>query len=272
MTGSRLDPWIDSYADRALGMTASEIRALFAVASRPEVVSLAGGMPYVNALPMDAIADTVRHMLLTRGDVALQYGAGQGDQTLREQILDVMAPVGVSAHPDDIVVTAGSQMALDLVTRIFCNPGDVVLVEAPSYVGALGVFRSYQVDVEHVPMDDGGLVPEALAEALQREFRAAMTESFPKTTAYTSFHLEGFITGRLFVEAARRTKESRRSGGSTPVARWAFQRCSGPRGGCRSGIARNSAGWQGAPRTSPPTCSSPSVCGCCSAAPTSRTR
>ena len=71
MTGSRLDPWIDSYADRALGMTASEIRALFAVASRPEVVSLAGGMPYVNALPMDAIADTVRHMLLTRGDVAL---------------------------------------------------------------------------------------------------------------------------------------------------------------------------------------------------------
>lgn len=123
-------------------MTASEIRALFAVASRPEVVSLAGGMPFVNALPMDAIADTVRHMLLTRGDVALQYGAGQGDQTLREQILDVMAPVGVSAHPDDIVVTAGSQMALDLVTRIFCNPGDAVLVEAPSYVGALGVFRS----------------------------------------------------------------------------------------------------------------------------------
>lgn len=175
MTGSRLDPWIDSYADRAMGMTASEIRALFAVASRPEVVSLAGGMPFVNALPMDAIASTVEHMLLTRGNVALQYGGGQGDQTLREQILEVMAPVGVKAHPDDIVVTAGSQMALDLVTKIFCNPGDVVLVEAPSYVGALGVFQSYQVDVEHVTMDAGGLVPEALREALVRQRAAGKT-------------------------------------------------------------------------------------------------
>lgn len=67
MTGSRLDPWIDSYAQRANGMTASEIRALFAVASRPEVVSLAGGMPYVEALPMEAIAGTVAHLLATRG-------------------------------------------------------------------------------------------------------------------------------------------------------------------------------------------------------------
>lgn len=175
MTGSRLDPWIDSYADRALGMTASEIRALFAVASRPEVVSLAGGMPYVNALPMDAIAETVQHMLVHHGNVALQYGAGQGHQTLREQILEVMAPVGVSAHPDDIVVTAGSQMALDLVTRIFCNPGDVVLVEAPSYVGALGVFNSYQVDVQHVAMDADGLSAEALREALDRNRAAGKT-------------------------------------------------------------------------------------------------
>ena len=167
MTGSRLDPWIDSYAARAMGMTASEIRALFAVASRPEVVSLAGGMPYVDALPMEAIADTVQRLLLTRGSVALQYGNGQGDQTLREQILEVMAPVGVSAHPDDVVVTAGSQMALDLVTRVFCDPGDVVLVEAPSYVGALGVFRAYQVDVRHVAMDANGLVPEALEEACE---------------------------------------------------------------------------------------------------------
>jgi DNA-binding transcriptional MocR family regulator len=166
MTGSRLDPWIDSYAARAMGMTASEIRALFAVASRPEVVSLAGGMPYVDALPMEAIAETVQHLLLTRGSVALQYGNGQGDQTLREQITEVMAPAGVTAHPDDIVVTAGSQMALDLVTRVFCDPGDVVLVEAPSYVGALGVFKAYQVDVRHVAMDDGGLVPEALREEL----------------------------------------------------------------------------------------------------------
>lgn len=168
MTGSRLDSWVDSYAERTNGMAASEIRALFSVASRPEVVSLAGGMPFVQALPMDQIAETVRTLLLERGAQALQYGSGQGDVVLREQILDVMRDVGVVAHPDDIVVTTGSQMALDLVTRVFCDPGDVVLVEAPSYVGALGVFRAYQCGVEHVTMDDEGLVPAALSEAIVR--------------------------------------------------------------------------------------------------------
>lgn len=168
MSGSRLDPWVDSYAERAHGMAASEIRALFAVASRPEVVSLAGGMPFVQALNLDAVADTVHRLISQRGAQALQYGSGQGDVRLREQILDVMEPVGVSAHPDDIVVTTGSQMALDLVTRVFCDPGDVVLVEAPSYVGALGVFRAYQCDVEHVAMDDEGLIPSALEDAITR--------------------------------------------------------------------------------------------------------
>ncbi len=164
--GSRLDPWVDSYASRANAMRASEIRALFAVASRPEVVSLAGGMPYVQALPVDMLADTAQRLLYERGAQALQYGSGQGDVTLREQILEVIGEVGVSAHPDDIVVTTGSQMALDLVVRIFCDPGDVVLVEAPSYVGALGVFRAYECDVIHVAMDDEGLVPSALTEAI----------------------------------------------------------------------------------------------------------
>ena len=168
MTGSRLDPWVDSYAERTHGMAASEIRALFSVASRPEVVSLAGGMPFVQALPLEQIAETVKNLLLERGAQALQYGSGQGDVVLREQILDVMHDVGVVAHPDDIVVTTGSQMALDLVTRVFCDPGDVILVEAPSYVGALGVFRAYQCGVEHVTMDDEGLVPAALSEAIVR--------------------------------------------------------------------------------------------------------
>ena len=165
-TGTRLDPWVDAYATRARGMTASEIRALFSVASRPEVVSLAGGMPFVQALPLDALAETAARLVRDRGAQVLQYGSGQGDATLRGQILDVMAEVGITAHPDDVVVTTGSQMALDLVTRIFCDPGDVVFVEAPSYVGALGVFRAYECDIVHVAMDDEGLVPESLAEAI----------------------------------------------------------------------------------------------------------
>lgn len=164
--GSRLDPWVDSYAQRAKNISGSAIRALFAVASRPEVVSLAGGMPYVQALSMEQMADIASRVVRDRGPQALQYGSGQGDVVLREQILEVTGEVGVHAHPDDIIVTTGSQMALDLVTRTFCDPGDVVLVESPSYVGALGVFRSYECDVVHVAMDDDGLIPSALEEAI----------------------------------------------------------------------------------------------------------
>jgi 2-aminoadipate transaminase len=164
--GSRLDRWVDGYAARTRGMTASQIRALFAVASRPEVVSLAGGMPALTALPLDVVGDSLARLVAERGTVALQYSSGQGDPGLRERILDVMAPQRVAAHADDVVVTTGSQQALDLVTRIFIDPGDVVVAEAPSYVGALGVFRAYQADVVHVPLDDDGLVPEALEQTL----------------------------------------------------------------------------------------------------------
>jgi DNA-binding transcriptional MocR family regulator len=165
---ANLDPYGDRYAARTRGMTASEIRALFAVASRPEVVSLAGGMPYTSALPLDAVAAAVADLVATRGPVALQYGSGQGHPELRELICTVMALEGISASPDDVVVTVGSQQALDLVTRIFVDPGDVVVAEAPSYVGALGTFAAYQADVVHVPMDEAGLVPGALEETLAR--------------------------------------------------------------------------------------------------------
>ncbi|WP_204051145.1 aminotransferase-like domain-containing protein [Microbispora siamensis] len=147
-------------------MVASEIRALFAVASRPEVVSLAGGMPYVNALPLDLVSELVADLVTSRGSVALQYGSGQGDPALREQICEVMRMEGIEANADDVVVTVGSQQALDLITRIFIDPGDVVLAEGPSYVGALGTFSAYQAKVVHIAMDDQGLIPEALAQTI----------------------------------------------------------------------------------------------------------
>jgi 2-aminoadipate transaminase len=190
--GTRLDPWFDSYAQRAHGLAASEIRALFAVASRPEVVSLAGGMPYVSALDLAAMADTTARLLRERGATALQYGSGQGDERLREQILEVMAPVGIAAHADDVVVTTGSQMALDLVVRTFCDPGDVVLVESPSYVGALGVFRSYESKVRHVPMDEQGLSPVALEEAIVRARAAG--ENVKLIYTIPSFHNPAGLT------------------------------------------------------------------------------
>ena len=147
-------------------MTTSEIRALFAVASRPEVVSLAGGMPNLTALPIDEISKVFADVILQDGQVALQYGSGQGHPILREQITEIMALEGISAHPDDVIVTTGSQQALDLISRIFIDPGDVVLAEAPSYVGALGTFRQYQAKIVHIAMDDDGLIPESLREAI----------------------------------------------------------------------------------------------------------
>jgi len=164
--GSRIDAYIDRYAARAAGMVASEVRALFAVASRPEVVSLAGGMPYVTALPLDVVGELVADLVAKRGPVALQYGSGQGDPDLREQICEVMRMEGIEAGADDVVVTVGSQQALDLITRIFIDPGDVVLAEGPSYVGALGTFGAYQAKVVHVAMDDQGLIPESLAQTI----------------------------------------------------------------------------------------------------------
>ena len=163
-----MDPFVNDYASRARAMVASEIRGLFAVAARPEIVSLAGGMPYVSALPLDIVGDMAGRLIAGRGAAALQYCTAHGDPGLREQICEVMELEGIHAHPDDVVVTVGSQQALDLVTRIFADPGDVILAEGPSYVGALGAFTAYQADVVHVPMDNAGLIPEALDEAIRR--------------------------------------------------------------------------------------------------------
>ncbi|GAB3276571.1 PLP-dependent aminotransferase family protein [Actinocorallia lasiicapitis] len=168
METTRSDSHLDRYAARARGMVASEIRALFAVATRPEIVSLAGGMPFVSALPLDEVGAMLQHVVATRGSQALQYGSAQGDPELRERICEVMAMEGITASPEDVTVTVGSQQALDLLTKIFVDPGDVVLAESPSYVGALGTFAAYQADVVHVPMDALGLVPEALRETLVR--------------------------------------------------------------------------------------------------------
>jgi 2-aminoadipate transaminase len=167
MTGTTQDDYTDRYARRVRGMTTSEIRALFAVASRPEVVSLAGGSPYIAALPLDAVGEMLGRLGSEHGAVSLQYGIGQGTVDLRERICEVMALSGIhGASPDDVVVTVGGQQALDLLARLFLDPGDVVLAEGPTYVGALGVFQAAQAQVQHVTMDDEGLVPAALEEAI----------------------------------------------------------------------------------------------------------
>lgn len=139
-----VDPFAELYARRAAGMTASEVRALFAVASRPDVVSLAGGMPYVQALPADHVLGVVGSVLADRSDVALQYGGGQGSPALRERLAMLMAEEGSTADPESIIVTTGAQQALDLVAKVLVDPGDTIAIEAPSYVGAISAFGAYE--------------------------------------------------------------------------------------------------------------------------------
>jgi 2-aminoadipate transaminase len=152
-------------------------------------------MPNIADLPLDVVASTLSDLVTTTGMRAMQYGSGQGEPMLREAICEVMRLEGVQAHPDDVTVTVGSQQGLDLVTRIFCDPGDVVLCEAPSYVGALGVFRAFQCDVAHVAMDEQGLDPEALREAVAGLRAAGRTVKFLYTIP--NFHNPAGVTQSL---------------------------------------------------------------------------
>jgi len=169
-TGSvtNFDAWKHAYAARAANLSVSEVRALFSVVSRPEVVSLAGGMPDVSALNEKLIEDAFKSLMANRRNYALQYGGGQGDLRLREQIQEIMALDGVQGSVEDLMITTGSQHALELLADLFLDQGDVVLVEAPSYVGAVGIFRHKEAHIEHVFTDDEGISPEALAEAADR--------------------------------------------------------------------------------------------------------
>ena len=165
---TNFDAWKHAYAARAENLAVSEVRALFSVVSRPEVVSLAGGMPDVAALDGELIEKAFESMMVNRRNYALQYGGGQGDLRLREQIQGIMALEGVHGSVDDITVTTGSQHALELISDLFLDQGDVVLVEAPSYVGAVGIFRHKEAHIEHVFTDEHGISPRALAEAADR--------------------------------------------------------------------------------------------------------
>lgn len=177
------DPYLSRYADRVTGLAASEIRALFSVAERPEIVSFAGGMPDLAAMDLDAVADMTAQLIRDEGAVALQYGGGQGRPQVREALVDVMAYSGVPATPDELLVTVGGQQALELIAKCFIDPGDIVIAEGPTYVGAVAAMNSHQADVRHVPMDGDGmridLLEDLLAQLAQEGRRAKYLYTIP---------------------------------------------------------------------------------------------
>ncbi|MUN64390.1 aminotransferase class I/II-fold pyridoxal phosphate-dependent enzyme [Kocuria sediminis] len=185
MTGgaavSRRTDSVPLFAHRAEEFRPSPVRAVFEIALQPGMISLAGGNPDMSALPHQVVADMAARILAERGPEVLQYGSGAGIGRLPELIVELMGLEGAEVAPDRIQITAGSQAGLDLVTKLYCDPGDVVVAEGPTYVGALGVFGSYEVDVEHVDVDDDGLDPEAVAERIDGLRAAGRTVKFVYT-------------------------------------------------------------------------------------------
>lgn len=155
-----------AFAKRAEEFRPSPVRAVFETAMDPSVVSLAGGNPDLSLLPGGSIGTLAATLLADRGPEVLQYGSGAGTEAFRALVVNLMRSRGSQVTEDQVQPLAGSQAGLDLVTKLYCNPGDVVLAEGPTYVGALGVFGSYEVEVRHVDIDGEGLNPDDVAAAL----------------------------------------------------------------------------------------------------------
>ena len=163
----------------------SPVRAVFETAMRPDVVSLAGGNPDLSFLPHSLIADLTADLLAQRGEDILQYGSGAGTDAARELSAELMRWAGAPRSVPEIQMTSGSQAGLDAVTKLLCDPGDVIIAEGPTYVGVLGTFGAYEADVRQVSLDEDGLDPQAVAEAIDQAQAEGRKVAFVYTiTAY----------------------------------------------------------------------------------------
>ncbi|HEY3281646.1 MAG TPA: PLP-dependent aminotransferase family protein [Armatimonadota bacterium] len=157
-----------SFASRVSGMQSSVIREILKVTEQPEVISFAGGLPAPELFPLPAMRLAAKAALGGEDGSILQYSTTEGYPPLREWIAGYLNRMDIPAAPDQILVTSGSQQGLDLLAKLFIDPGDAVLVGNPTYLGALQVFNSYQARAVPVPSDAYGMDPAALAQALRR--------------------------------------------------------------------------------------------------------
>jgi 2-aminoadipate transaminase len=156
------------FARRTRGMTSSAMRDMMAVTARPEVISLATGLPDTTTFPAEDFAMLMSRVAVDSSAAALQYGPTDGLEDVRKCIVEVMAAEGTEVEADDLMITTGGQQVIDLVCRVFLDPGDVVVAEAPTYPGAVPCFNSYQADVVQIEMDDHGMRIDVLRETLDR--------------------------------------------------------------------------------------------------------
>ncbi len=156
------------FAKRMDNMKASDIREMLKLTQKPEVISFAGGLPAPELFPVEEMKLVLAKVMDEYGTVALQYGPTEGFEPLREKILDRMAKLKVDDLTiDNILITSGSQQGLDFMAKAFINPGDVILCESPTYLGAINAFRAYEPRFIEVETDDDGMILEDLEEKLR---------------------------------------------------------------------------------------------------------
>src|SRR3954454_7539270 len=163
-----LERYAALFASRTKVMKSSAMRDLMAITERPEIISLAGGLPDTSTFPAESLAALTAKMAATGAARALQYAPTEGMAATKECIAEVMAYEGTPVDPEDVMVTTGGQQVIDLVCKTLVDPGDVVVAEAPTYPGAVPTFMSYEADVVQVAMDDDGMRVEELETTLDR--------------------------------------------------------------------------------------------------------
>ncbi len=154
------------FAKRMDNIKASEIREILKLTAQPEIISFAGGLPAVESFPMDALRAASDKVLKENGPAALQYSSTDGYPRLREHIVKRMEKVSVKCTADDILVTGGSQQGLEFSAKLFINPGDKIVCESPTYLGALNAFKSYEPEFIECPTDKDGMIIEELDKIL----------------------------------------------------------------------------------------------------------
>ncbi len=160
--------WHERFAERTHNMMSSIIREILKLALQPDIISFAGGMPAAELFLIREFEEACQYVLTHDGVRALQYGTTERYPPLRQYLVEKMKEYDVPAEQENILLVNGSQQALDLIGKIFINPGDVVLTEGPTYLGAIQAFRAYQARFVTVPLDEEGIQTGKLEEALER--------------------------------------------------------------------------------------------------------
>ena len=166
------------FSERTKGMRPSEIRELLKLTQNPEIISFAGGLPNPNSFPIDEMQEVCRCVLHRYGKQALQYSPTEGIRQLRTNLALRANKEGIDATSDNVLITSGSQQGLDVIGRIFLNPGDTIIVGLPSYLGAINAFRSYEIKFEGIPLDKDGMQVDLVEDKVKELLKKGITPKF----------------------------------------------------------------------------------------------